>query len=551
MKFALATPAITGILILASGNAFADAPPAWNLLADFGSMEVSDLVVQPDNDQVLWASFATDNADSAGVWISSDAGVTWTHALDSGGKTIHSVDFDPDNMGYAWVGWEASKVSVTPDGGAHWQDVTGFGPGNKVNDIAIPGGNDPENGPYRAYFGTLNGVYFTNDGGSTLTQITDFVAISRIQVCKDDPNLVWAGKTSGGAIYTTDGGATWNDVDPANFGDKDRIRDLVMDPTDCSHIMIRAWKPNANDFVGITSDGGMTWEELDSQTGAGILLNPTDAGTFYGSGGQAKVYYSSTGEAFDVFDQGFLANPTALAAVPNNGMLVYAGAGSGIYSNDVDFRPAAPANVTAACSDSAEVTIEWEAVTTNADGSVIDDLAGYSIWADLPPFGAVDTMIAQVMDPAATSFTQTEFGDMIVISYNVTALDDAGIDSDESNFTSFVAWQECETGIEGGAPAPSGTQTALEQNAPNPFNPQTSIPFTVGPAEAGQLLNVAIYNARGELVRTLVNEVAEAGSHRVAWDGTDEQNATVSSGVYYARLTIGSVHAVRSMLLVK
>jgi photosystem II stability/assembly factor-like uncharacterized protein len=551
MNFALATPAIMGTLILASGNAFADAPPAWNLLADFGTMEVSDLVVQPDNDQVLWASFITNNADSSGVWKSVDAGITWDRVLDSGGKTINCVDFDPDNMGYAWVGWEASKVSVTPDGGAHWQEIAGFGGGNKVFDIAIPSGNDPSVGPYRVYFGTLNGVYLTNDGGTTLTQITDFLPISRIQVCPDNSDLVWAGKSTGGAIYTTDGGTTWNDVDPAAFDDKDRIRDLIMDPTDCARIMIRAWKPNANDFVGITEDGGTNWTALDSETGAGILLNPTDAGTYYGSGGQLGIFYSSTGDAFDVFDQGFAENPTVLAAVPNDGMLVYAGGGSGIYSNTVDFRPAPPANVTAACSDSAEVTIEWEVVTTNADGSPIDDLAGYSIWADLPPFGSLDTMIAQVMDPAATSFTQTEFGDMIVVSYNVAALDGAGIDSHESNFTNFVAWQECETGVEGGAPSPSGTQTVLEQNAPNPFNPLTSIPYHVGVTEAGQSLSVAIYNARGELVRTLVNEIAQAGAHRITWDGTDEHNATVSSGVYFARLSIGSVHAVRSMLLVK
>jgi hypothetical protein len=92
----------------------------------------------------------------------------------------------------------------------------------------------------------------------------------------------------------------------------------------------------------------------------------------------------------------------------------------------------------------------------------------------------------------------------------------------------------------------------LAQNYPNPFNPSTTIPFDI-PAEAGPGVRVGlrIYSLRGELVRTLVDEVKEPGAHRVAWDGKDGKGLTVGSGVYFARIEAGEFSSVRKMLLLK
>lgn len=551
MKFVLATPAILGTVLLATSSAIA-ALPEWNLLADFGTMTVSDLVTQPDDAQTLWTTFSTSNADSAGVWKSLDGGGTWAHVMDSGGKSMNAIAIDPDNPTYVWAAWDASKVEVSPNGGGAWQSKTGFGPGNKVLDISIPKGNDPDAGPYRVYFATLNGIFFTNNGGTTITQISDFLATSSVAVCPDDHNLVWAGKTSGdGAMYTTNGGTDWIDIDPVNFGGKDRVRDLTIDANDCQTVLIRAWAPNFRDFVGLTEDGGATWRELDGNTGNGILINSTTGGAYYGSGTQTGVLYSSTGLAFDSFDEGLPTKPNVLAGHPSDGMTLYTGAGAGIYSIAIDFRPGVPQNVSAACSGEDEVTVEWDVVTTNSDGSPIDDLAGYTVWADVPPFGVVDDPIDVVMDPGATSYTSadfTEFGP--ILSYVVTGLDTADINSEFSDITPPLIWENCETGIGDGVPG-VGVQTALQQNAPNPFNPLTTIFYRVSESDVDKALELAIYNTRGELVRTLVERPAQAGNHSVIWDGKDASNETVASGVYYSRLSVGATHEVRSMLLVK
>jgi hypothetical protein len=91
------------------------------------------------------------------------------------------------------------------------------------------------------------------------------------------------------------------------------------------------------------------------------------------------------------------------------------------------------------------------------------------------------------------------------------------------------------------------TSFALHQNYPNPFNLSTTISFDL---PAPGKVRVEIVNALGQVVHT-VERAYPAGSHRMVWDGTSGDGKTVSSGVYYARLTAGSFSAVRKMVLLK
>jgi hypothetical protein len=82
--------------------------------------------------------------------------------------------------------------------------------------------------------------------------------------------------------------------------------------------------------------------------------------------------------------------------------------------------------------------------------------------------------------------------------------------------------------------APQPVATALHANYPNPFNPQTTLRFDI--ARAGPV-SLEIYDLAGRRVITLVNESLPAGAHQRQWDGRDELGRTLSSGVYYGRLT--------------
>ncbi len=88
----------------------------------------------------------------------------------------------------------------------------------------------------------------------------------------------------------------------------------------------------------------------------------------------------------------------------------------------------------------------------------------------------------------------------------------------------------------------------LMQNYPNPFNPTTMIYYTL-PATAD--VNLTVYNTLGQRVKTLVATSQTAGEHSVEWNGTDETGSSVSSGVYFYKLTSPDYSATRKMMLIK
>ena len=89
---------------------------------------------------------------------------------------------------------------------------------------------------------------------------------------------------------------------------------------------------------------------------------------------------------------------------------------------------------------------------------------------------------------------------------------------------------------------------ALYQNLPNPFNPQTTVRYDL--PEVGEV-NLVIYSALGQAVRTLVSEYQEAGAYHVKWDGKDAYQHDVSSGVYLLQMCAGHFVQTQKMLLVR
>jgi len=82
---------------------------------------------------------------------------------------------------------------------------------------------------------------------------------------------------------------------------------------------------------------------------------------------------------------------------------------------------------------------------------------------------------------------------------------------------------------------------------PNPFNPATGLDYTI--AAPGHL-SLKIYNLRGELVRTLIDDPVRTSGH-VMWDGTDDGGADVSSGVYFSEARMGDEKKINKMALIK
>jgi hypothetical protein len=89
----------------------------------------------------------------------------------------------------------------------------------------------------------------------------------------------------------------------------------------------------------------------------------------------------------------------------------------------------------------------------------------------------------------------------------------------------------------------------LSQNYPNPFNPTTTIEFAL---REQSKVTLRVYNVAGQLVRTLVDDVKAPGVvHTAIWDGRDNRGQSVSSGVYFYKLTSKNFVQTRKMVLLK
>ena len=93
----------------------------------------------------------------------------------------------------------------------------------------------------------------------------------------------------------------------------------------------------------------------------------------------------------------------------------------------------------------------------------------------------------------------------------------------------------------------------LLQNFPNPFNPETWIPFQLADKSN---VTIQIYTPTGNLVRTLSLGVMAAGNYTsqtkaIHWDGRNNQDEPVSSGIYLYTINAGEFSATRKMLIMK
>ena len=88
----------------------------------------------------------------------------------------------------------------------------------------------------------------------------------------------------------------------------------------------------------------------------------------------------------------------------------------------------------------------------------------------------------------------------------------------------------------------------LTGNYPNPFNPSTTISYSI-PSDGD--VELIVYNIRGQKVKTLVEGSQPAGSYNVTWNGKDENDRSVSSGLYLYKLRSSGKIVVKKMLLLK
>ena len=94
--------------------------------------------------------------------------------------------------------------------------------------------------------------------------------------------------------------------------------------------------------------------------------------------------------------------------------------------------------------------------------------------------------------------------------------------------------------------------TELTGNYPNPFNPETTISFSLNPEDAEDA-ELIIFNIKGQKIKTFrINSSTLQSINSITWNGTDNSNRSVSSGVYFYKMRAGARYTnTRKMILMK
>ncbi|KAF0139460.1 MAG: FG-GAP repeat protein [Stygiobacter sp.] len=88
----------------------------------------------------------------------------------------------------------------------------------------------------------------------------------------------------------------------------------------------------------------------------------------------------------------------------------------------------------------------------------------------------------------------------------------------------------------------------LSQNYPNPFNPSTVISYQLPKQSRVQ---IKIYDAIGNEIRSLIDEEKSAGKYNILWDSRNNYGTRVSSGVYFYKITADGFAQTKKMVLMK
>ncbi len=158
-------------------------------------------------------------------------------------------------------------------------------------------------------------------------------------------------------------------------------------------------------------------------------------------------------------------------------------------------------------------------------------LTGYKVYRNDQPVAQTEPEVFTFMDQLTTSGEYT---------YYVTTLYSEG-ESEPSNVMTVNITENNDVIV-------TPLVTALKRNYPNPFNPETSIAFDL--ASAGNV-EINIYNAKGQKVKTLISEFKNPGSYKAVWNGKDSNNQNCGSGIYFYKMKSGKYTSTGKMILMK
>lgn len=490
------------------------------------------------NGQVLWA------CGLGGVVIkSTDGGANWTN-LTPTDATFDNLAMDAIDANTAWVtGTVGSNLDAaiwkTTDGGTtwsqQWRDATTFSDGIKFFDA--------NNGV--AYFDPAPAnewiVLTTSNGGTTWNKVPQ-TNIPVADGANSEYGLAPAMFTYGNTVwftaysnvdskvyYSTDKGLTWASTAPLLAAATSRSLFLV--PISATKLVAMG----NGGFPGFSEDGGKTWN-FPSTTSLGINCR----GLAYVAGTKVILAVGSSGKSMISRDLGVTWAVVPATAEAKHLRFVEAisqtlawcvGDGGLIYKWTGESLPVELASFSAK-SLAGKIYLEWNTATeTNNKGFEIERKEDAGAWRMVGYKQGNGTKSEQSKYTFTDDISKLNVKS---VSYRLKQIDFDG------TFT-----YSSEKLIDAAAPS----DFVLNQNYPNPFNPATSIEYGL-PFESS--VRVSIYDALGQVVSELVNQVQAAGFYEVNWNAGNASTGTYFYVIKAAPLNGGQEFtSIKKMMLVK
>lgn len=249
-----------------------DGGETWVHMGLGGSQHVGRIRVHPhDPDVVLVAAMGPMWAAGGerGLFKTTDGGTTWRKVL-SGDESTGAADviFDPSNPDIVYAamhqrerrafnyvgGGPGSGIWKSTDGGETWSHLTRGLPPSDMGRIGLDVSRSHPGTVYAVIEGSEEGVYRTDNGGTTWRKMSDISSIpwyfGEVRVDPKDPETVYHLGVS--LQVSHDGGATWTRTGRGPHSDHHA---LWINPENPDHII------NGNDGgLYVSRDGAQTWD---------------------------------------------------------------------------------------------------------------------------------------------------------------------------------------------------------------------------------------------------------------------------------------------------
>jgi hypothetical protein len=551
----------------------------WGNMSSFHDVRVS--AADPD---IVWAGARMDALGD--IMVSTNAGVNFNPTVDYTTVTMGGISglaTHPTEANTAYVLFsfaERPKILKTTDLGVNWTDISGFGTGsvstNGFPDVAVYDLLIWPNDPQTIWVGTEIGLVESLDGGATWALANNGLPSVGIWFLKAVEDEIVVG-THGRGIWTTTVPAL---VDGQVFNPLFESMAQLPGGNLNLHFNLRSVYDSTEVYVdSILVETLPANTALDSHvvsvpvvaeaTVTAYARSYKDGGTYESTSKQADVFplaapviaYSnnlnSAGNLPALMDGFSLTTPggftdAAMHTVHDyvNGAaykftlmvpIMIAQTSTLTFDEIAIVEPGEPGSVYGDSDFWDYVIVEgstngitWQAVADGWDAR--DDSDWLTAYNGSQPGNS--TMYANRSIDLHDTFAM---GEVVLLRWRLAS--DGFVTSWGWAVDNIVVTSSGPTGIEDTPRA-----VTLNQNYPNPFNPSTTIAFDLPHSGATSL---KVYDVRGRLVRTLIDEVRPAGSNKLEWDGRNNAGQRVASGVYMYRLIVGDIVQTKKMTLLK